>query len=183
MPEVPTDAWQIVMDNMGLGRNIAKIFNIYDESIVRDITIDTLLRCARSYDSTRRVKFSTYASRALYRAFQRYLRDVKKLYPMPSDAAAETELGILRYNEQQYHKTILESAHFDFIERDNEEAVQFILKGLDEYDQRILLLYYWHGLSTQQLADVLGVVKSTVWKDIQRILTLCRRVARCESDQ
>lgn len=149
--------WQRVIDNMGLGAHIARIFGINDEHVINPITIDTLLKCAEGYDSAK-ASFSHYASRSLYRAFQRYRRYEKMTIGLPDD---------------------LEGEEFCF-EHDRRDMVQLAMKGLDEYDRRVLLLYYWQGLSMQDIADLLGVVKSTVWLEIQRILTLCRRTVKCE---
>lgn len=149
--------WKRVAANMGLGRKMAEKFDIHDEHIVTNIAIDTLLRCVEGYDASL-AAFSTYASRSLYRAFQRYRKHERKFEHLLDDTLG----GMFS------------------IEHEDKDMVQFIMNGLDEYDKRILLLRYWQGLSMQQLADVLGVVKSTVWADIRRILTLCRRIAKCE---
>ena len=171
--------WKKVIDNMGLGNIMASKFSIYDSHIIQPITIDTLLRCIEGYDSSR-AAFSTYASRSLYRSFQRYLRYEKKLYSMPPD----DEYGhmVKVYGERRYHKTVLDSVHLDFIKHDDKDVVQFLMNGLDEYDRRMLSLVYWCGLSMQQLADIQGVAKSTAWIDIQRILTSCRRILQCEKE-
>ena len=149
--------WETVVGNMGLGRRIAIVFNIYDEHIVTSITIDTLLRCVEGYDPAK-AAFSTYASRSLYRAFQRHLRCERTTSQLPFELLGE----------------------MFFSEHGHEDVVQFLMNRLDEYDKRILLLYYWQGLSIRQLAAILGVVKSTAWADIQRILSKCRRILKCE---
>lgn len=121
------------------------------DPIVHDVGIPVIVRCLRSYDP-KKGKFSTYMWPSLKTGFA---------------AAMRTRYhGELNSNMPDEIKCL---------ELEHRDHVLYLLKGLDKYDQHLLVLHFWKGLTYEELADTLGVAKSTVCNHIRRALDRCRR--------
>lgn len=126
----------------------------YDE-LVYDVGVPTLARCLRSYDENKGA-FSTYAYKALYRSFaQAIVASKPKATSLVVDSPA-----------------VLETPELDHVDH-----VQYLLDGLSKYDRALLILYFWKGLNYDELAEVIGVSKSTISSHIRLALNRCRAKA------
>lgn len=156
--------WSLVSGNIPLGFSIAhRYFDLYDEETINRITIDKLLQCARGYDRKLGVaKFSTYARKALYRAFQQESR--RKTF--------------LRIDDVENSFSINEKCEYDDV-----EEIEYLLKGLHPYDRSLLLLYFWKGLTYDELAVKVGSSRSGVYSDLQKAIYTCRSLANAREKE
>ncbi len=58
--------------------------------------------------------------------------------------------------------------HQEFVELEQQDTVQYILGRLSEYDQALLKIYYQGEATLQQIADVMGVSKGKIHRDIKK---------------
>ena len=158
--ESHTKLWKLIADNIGLGKEVARKLGQFDEQLIRSITLDTLIRCAELYDSNN-AAFSTYAKRALWRRFIDYFRK-KKDHTLP----------------EGYEFSVEDSLHYDAC-----ETVQYLMKGIEESDRLLLLLYYWKGLTHDEIAKVAGVSRLSICRDLKRIITSFKVKSGCEESE
>lgn len=114
----------------------------YDEDEVREVAIPTCMRCLAGWDREKG-EFSTYFSRAFFIEYRRMQARKRR------DAARET-------NDRKCH-------HDDLAKHDAVLDVQWLLSRLSKQDASILVLYFWYGLTYLEIAETIGMSKSTVF--------------------
>lgn len=152
--------WSAVTNNIGLAYAVAKRFPFqWREELVSEVGIPCLCRAALNYNKDMG-SFSNYAMQWLRR----------RMYEWVKTKRAEQPLEDLR------ERSIVDSS-----KHDHRDAVLYALNGLPEYERMLLRLYFWEGLTYDDIALVAGVAKSTVSRHILLALKKCKHALRTSS--
>lgn len=117
-----------------------------------DVGVDTLLRAAELHDDDKG-PMSHYLRRALWRQQWKAARREKKRAGAPLASVAEPGR-----DDERFSESVLR------------DEVQSILARLDEHDRLVLELRFLHGMSYEDIADVLDCCKGQVCKLVHRAL-------------
>lgn len=145
--------WGLVADNVGLCWSHAQWLSkkigiplLFSQGFVENVAtgecLDVLVRCARLYDPEKGAKFSTYVYISLKRS-------VRPSFVLPFVSASEDAMHGLP-----------ESGGFCLAE--GRAEVYNILERLSEEDRTVLLLRYWKGLTSREMAVRLKCSRTTV---------------------
>jgi len=146
--------WDIVQQFLPLAKAIAfKLSGRVDMEMVHDVGIPVIVRCTQLFDPTRG-EFKPYVSQALKRRFFDHLRHRLKLQ------RRQEEL-VDRYAKDDQR----------FVELEDADLVSTIVGSLGEYERALIDLYYFKGLTMQEIADTAGCAKSTISNAIKQALS------------
>lgn len=156
--------WARVHTNRGLCwtvlHGMARRGHFTDTDWPDTIGLDALHRASRAWDGYTSA-FSTYAYRAVLYA---YIQASKK--------------HRVTYVSDKYLNSF--PAPIDSDEHDTSDHIQYLLSQLCEMDRLVIIARFYGGMTYEEMADELGLVKATVHGYVKSALKKMRRIAARE---
>lgn len=158
----------IIQHNLRLVAHIAKKYCTLPGDAEDLISIGTigLIKAVSSFDSTKQVRFSTYASRCIENEIRMHLRRERKA-PLTLSMQEPIQTG-----KDGSHLTVLDVVPDDFLldedceYREESSRLRTLVQQLDGRERQVILLRYGLSgqapLTQQQVAQLLGISRSYV---------------------
>lgn len=158
---VPKEHWALVQEHLGLCISVAKKYGKARwPELLSDACIPAFLAAAERYDPGRGALFSSYATTTMHGACAAWFRAGRRRENM----------------HERVSRFIVQSAPDEGLKQlEDRDRVQWIMKGLSTYDVNLLFLRYVHDLDLQEIADEIGVHKTTVMRQINKALDRAAR--------
>lgn len=155
---------QMVEDNLGLVGDCIKKIGIFPEEVKDMFSIGTigLIKAARSFDESKKIKFATYACRCInneifmeFRRRKRHSKDVSIETPIKEQEGENLVLGDLIEDE----KANIEAAFFD--NEAFEEVMDIIINYLSPRE-RYIALSCAAGMTQRDISEEINISQSYV---------------------
>lgn len=159
-----TDAqWSLVADNVRLVGFIARQFGQHNQSIVESPGFDALLDCARGFNPSLGVRFSTYAGRSIYRSMRRAVER--------ADRVKVRSISEVVGNAEFFEPGYLDS-------RIDSDAIEWVWSQCTERERAILQARYYDDLDYSTIADRFGYASPESAR--QTVYVILRRLREAE---
>ncbi|MBR1747775.1 MAG: RNA polymerase sporulation sigma factor SigK [Clostridia bacterium] len=179
---------KLIEHNLRLVVYIAKRFDNTGIEVDELISVGTmgLIKAVKSYDSEKKIKLATYASRCIENEILMYLRKMTRLR---SEVSLEEPLNVDKEGNQLVLSDVL-GTEPDMILKEAESKVETdilrrLYDSLDERDKEIVSLRY--GLygreekTQKEIADMMNISQSYISRLEKKILAkLKKEFAKCE---
>lgn len=133
------DEEKLIADNMGLVYKGLHKFKLAYDSEAFSYAMEALMNAARTYDSSKAVKFSTYATVCIYNGIGKYVRQLNKKRVLETVSYEETIQGCD------------ELTYYDMLGSDETPETQFLRKELVDNVEKAFAVAYDSLPSTSRL--------------------------------
>lgn len=170
---------QLIIDNHNLVYHVLKKMNLYNQlDEYYDIAIIGLIKAAKNYDETKKIKFSTFASTCIKNELLCYLRSHQKRNLINNTISLDEVIYQSSDGEDIFLKDKIPgnvNIEEEIITSEQIEKLYKIISSLSQIEK--FILEYSYGLNNKlvltqyQLAELTGMSQANVCRVRKKVLT------------
>ena len=81
-----------------------------------------------------------------------------------------------KYSDVDVYNINVEEEDFDYSIEPKIEFIEDVIEDLDWYERRMLELYYYDGLSYQEISDLTKIPKTSVWNTVTKTINYIKEL-------
>ncbi len=164
----------IIEHNMRLVISIVKTKyrnTLYDEKELVSIGMIGLIKAVDTFDTSRKIKFATYATRCIRNEIGMFIRKGKKYI---NDESLDETLNIDEKGKKIKIEDKLCDETIDFVsdyeKLETRAIIRRVVDDLPDRERKIIILYFYYQLTQDEIADEINISQSQVSRLKAKIL-------------